>query len=636
MSGLKCFTYMAWNNYQYSLNTSHDPLLDLKYLHREKDYQQLALLTPALPVGISQYVLHAITDESEINGDAEVQKATNTRYGHWLTRVTYRLLGKRYERISPWKILSHKFAQASSLLNSLGLESLPKPELLGVADCLQTSLPKAREIELVEQALQGKILYLEEIERFLAGRKVSLTSFIENILQMVALRGSGQKLAAVTFQPDGKPVCMRCGQATRIKLSYCLDCGSQRCYYCEDCLSSGESRLCKPLYALPWRREPRQLQVEFRPDVSLGPAQAHVAWALRNFIVQGKAERAIVQAASSAGRIEVVFWAVCQVLQNGGRVLLSFPRQDMVKEAEARVRAFFPRLPLNILVGDCHYESRRAPLVLATPGNVIRLYRDFNLVVLDECDTNPYRGRDIFRFACTRACTNEGKIIALTDIAWGQDWIQLPRSELISLPAREHGFPLPVPEFVLEKSLLENQEGAAVPEKILELLHRCVEGDLAQVFIFVPSAYLAQKVGQVLARTAELPPFNNFAGDWVRVTHTKDPERFEKEQLFSQGQFPILVIAGLPARNIPVLRVNVMVLFCENEQVMDRAMLIRMAGKAGLSPEYPNGRVWFVGTSVTGAMKAARETIEAINQEAAREGYLYAGQPAKTFINSVS
>ena len=47
-----------------------------------------------------------------------------------------------------------------------------------------------------------------------------------------------------------------------------------------------------------------------------------------------------------------------------------------------------------------------------------------------------------------------------------------------------------------------------------------------------------------------------------------------------------------------------------------------MAGRAGRTTEYPDGRVWFIGSRITPAMREAVKWINKMNKEAAEQGYL--------------
>jgi competence protein ComFA len=225
--------------------------------------------------------------------------------------------------------------------------------------------------------------------------------------------------------------------------------------------------------------------------------------------------------------------------------------------------------------------------------------------------------------ALNRALHSRGKIIYMTATP-PPYLLKMDRSaiDIVTIPARHHGYPLPVPEVIIDKSLQVKDNELRIPEKVMGFLHESIEGDFSQVLIFVPTIFLSERVGEILKKAFELPPFNNFGGSWVNYTHSQDPERDKKREAFLNGDFPVLVTTTLMERGINVPRVNVIVLFAENQYIFDTASLVQMAGRAGRMTENPTGKVWFVGAHTTPFMKQAVTWIKSINKQAADMGYL--------------
>ncbi|ABZ83376.1 conserved hypothetical protein [Heliomicrobium modesticaldum Ice1] len=337
---------------------------------------------------------------------------------------------------------------------------------------------------------------------------------------------------------------------------------------------------------------------------------------------------ALVWAACGAGKTEVAFAAIGQVLRQGGRVLFAVPRRDVVLELAPRIEQAFPGTPVHCLYGGSASKfgdkAERSRLVVATTHQAIRFYRAFDLVVLDEADAFPYQGSAMLYHAVSRSRKRDGRIVLMTATP-DQEMKQAVRKKklfLVTIPARHHGYPLPTPTIVLEKAWRWERERMIFPEGLLRFLHRSVEGDFAQVFLFVPSVFLAQRVGESLKAATRLPPFNDFKGTWVEYSHSRDPEREAKRQRFSRQLFPLFVTTSIMERGITVPRANVVVLFAENERIYDERTLVQMAGRAGRSSERPYGEVWFMATQVTAAMQEAVETIRWLNEQARREGFL--------------
>jgi competence protein ComFA len=149
-----------------------------------------------------------------------------------------------------------------------------------------------------------------------------------------------------------------------------------------------------------------------------------------------------------------------------------------------------------------------------------------------------------------------------------------------------------------------------------------MEGDLAQVIIFVPTINLSDKVAEEIQKALLLPPFNNFEGDWVNFSHSKDPERDKKVKDFAEGKFPVFVTTTIMERGITLPRINIIVLFADADRIFDKETLVQMAGRSGRLEQYPVGRVWYIAEKTTAAMNEAVHWIQDMNNHAEKMGCL--------------
>ncbi|HZK18008.1 MAG TPA: DEAD/DEAH box helicase, partial [Clostridia bacterium] len=347
------------------------------------------------------------------------------------------------------------------------------------------------------------------------------------------------------------------------------------------------------------------------------------------FVRGGSVRELLVWAVCGAGKTEVAFDAIAASLDAGARVLYAVPRRDVVLELFPRFKKAFPGVGISVLYGGCRYgRFDDAQLTLATTHQVIRFYKNFDIVVLDEVDAFPYRGSRMLYDAVERARVPGGKIIYLTATPRPEylKGVREGRITLVTIPARHHGFPLPVPRIVKTQSLRDREGRFRMPASVRDFLHKSIEGDKAQVFVFVPAVALVKKVADVLQEEVRLPPFNNWHGDWVKGSHARDPDRDVKREAFSRGDFPVFVTTSIMERGITVPNANVLVLFAEYERIYDTGTLVQMAGRSGRTTDYPEGRVLFVGTRITPAMGGAVDQIVYMNKEALAKGYLGAGR----------
>ncbi|NLK00398.1 MAG: hypothetical protein GX318_04070, partial [Clostridia bacterium] len=223
-----------------------------------------------------------------------------------------------------------------------------------------------------------------------------------------------------------------------------------------------------------------------------------------------------------------------------------------------------------------------------------------------------------------RALKKSGKVIYLTATPSQELYLRWKKKQLpcIQIPARYHGYPLPVPKIIVDKKMNRPRKEVLLSEETMEIIHESIEGDLSQLLVFVPTVILAIQVAEELRSAVRLPPFNNFDASWVQYSYSRDEDRETKREAFLRGDFPILVTTTLWERGITVEKVNVLVLFAHLENIFDERCLIQMAGRSGRNAAYPVGKVWFVGGRVTEGMKWARSRIRELNHEAKRRGYL--------------
>ena len=619
--GMRYVIYIAWNKDKYLVNLSHDPVLDLGFHMEDWGCQQLWILTPPLLLGHACYILNSVASQEEKRGSIFNYKDSS-----------FKNIAKYFAEKLPFAIshgnqLKEKYETVRKYLNKLDINELEEPQLMVCSDVhiKRTKMSEKRqEAQELLSCLEGRYILAEEVEALLNYSKVNIDLPQEDLLQLLSLQHKAELFPGVGQESKkGQLKCFRCGSSENLKQSYCLECGANDCYYCEGCISMGESRECMQLYGFPDYSNPIPRHVEVHFEFELTTAQKDTAVNVWNFTRNSKLDKCLVWAACGAGKTEVSFPAIADVLKKGCKVLFAVPRKDTIIDIEKRVRKCFSGIEIAALYGGSSEKFKNADLVLATTHQVLRFYKAFHLVVLDEVDAFPYHGSSMLYNALNRALHPKGKIIYMT--ATPPTYLLKMDKNLINtvtIPARHHGYPLPVPEIIIDSTLQVKDNELFIPEKVLNFLHESIERDFSQVFIFVPTIFLSEKVGITLKKALELPPFNNSGGSWVDYTHSQDPERDKKREAFLNGDFPVLVTTTLMERGINVAKVNVIVLFAENQYIFDTASLVQMAGRTGRMTESPTGRVWFVGTQRTPFMKQAVSWIENINKQAADMGYL--------------
>lgn len=545
------------------LGLSQNPKVDLFYWQK-KGWDKIVVLTQPLPLVVGQSLMRKSKywwiKNSEYKTFSEAIKNLNSviKKNHW-----------------PINLIQEEYMDSNFSLS---------PETLKEA----------------EEILAGRCLLEGEVEWALTQRNYCLAKDWQKVVWLLCLEGKARWQRAINNQ------CLRCG-SIGIGESPCHWKEKMNCQFCPTCLNMGQSRLCSVLYTFNPLERKIITPVSLKLDFPLTLPQRDASEELENFLDTNDKE-CLLWAVCGAGKTEVAYGAIKKVLAEGERVLIAIPRQEVVKELYHRLKNNFPQTKIALLYGGQKERYQDAQLVLATTHQTIRFYHNFKLVILDEVDAFPYRDNEMLHYAVKRACHPEGKVIYLTATP-EKDLLKLPT---ITIPARHHGFPLPEPKFIK----LSSTKGLS--KEILTILEESVEKDFCQVFIFLPTIKLTKSIGQYLKDYYQ----RERGVDWVEYSHSQDREREIKKDRFSRGEFPFFVTTTIMERGVTIPRLNVLVLYSDNEGIFNTSALIQMAGRAGRKKEYPGGRVFFLAQSISSSMKQARKIIQFFNGEAERKNYL--------------
>ena len=267
----------------------------------------------------------------------------------------------------------------------------------------------------------------------------------------------------------------------------------------------------------------------------------------------------------------------------------------------------------------------------------MRLYRRFDLVVLDEVDAFPYRGSAVLRRAVERARAPDGRLVYMTATP-SESMLRRAGSPgwcLAMIPARHHGRPLPVPAFLIHKGmerLREALEQGTRPPGIPGRSPSCSKGSSAPAgrssFSFPRFGSSPRRQSSSTACCARGRGRPQTLLPLAYGIHSRDPRRDALRESFRRGEFPVLVATTVLERGITISGVQAVVMWADFERVFDGATLIQMAGRVGRTREQPDGEVHFVAARITRPMHEARARISELNAVAAELGHLRADPPA--------
>ena len=411
------------------------------------------------------------------------------------------------------------------------------------------------------------------------------------------LQLQAQSLAGMV-EEKGKLSCNRCGQAID-KEKQQLPIGA---YYCRSCLILGRVRSDEELYYFPQEEFPKANVLKWQGKLT--EFQAKVSQGLVEAVTKRK--DSLVHAVTGAGKTEMIYQVVAQVINQGGAVCLASPRIDVCLELYRRLKVDFT-CDISLLHGESEAYSR-SPLVIATTHQLLKFYQAFDLLIVDEVDAFPYVDNPMLYHAVHQAVKVEGTKIFLTATSTDELDKKVAKGELtrLSLPRRFHGNPLIVPQ----KIWLADFQKYLGQKKLVPKLRQFIQKQRKTgfpLFIFASEIRKGQELAEILQST--------FPNEKVGFVASTTENRLEIVEKFRQKEITILLTTTILERGVTFPCVDVFVVEA-NHRLFSRSALVQIAGRVGRSTDRPTGELIFFHDGTTMAIEKAIKEIQEMNQEA--------------------
>lgn len=490
----------------------------------------------------------------------------------------------------------------------------PTNNLFKITNKKTENTQRISDIPIIQQPpIQATFHFNQDLQHFLSGKRLLADElpFNQDTLQTHYQNGY-LKLDYGVYSTKAQIKCNRCGNVDQNMFAWfnCARC-QQTCTYCRHCIMMGRVSECTPLFSWigPQPRTIKQsIHLSWEGALSKGQQLAS------NKVVEAINNKTslLVWAVCGAGKTEVLFKGIETALSKSGRVCIASPRTDVVLELSPRLKQAFPKKEVATLYGGSEDRTKNAPLTIATTHQLLRYYRAFDTLIIDEVDAFPYNIDPTLEYAANQARADEGSLIYLsaTPSKTMQREVRAKKLDSVVIPARYHKHPLPVP--TLEwcgkwEKLIKKEK---LPANFLIWVKKHMEKG-SPIFLFVPNITLLEKVVKILKQEHS---------GLVAGVHAKDKERKQKVDNFRKGNIKVLVTTTILERGVTVADVQVGVLGAEDD-VFTESALVQIAGRAGRSSHFPSGDVRFFHYGKTNEMVAAVDQIRRMNYQARKGGF---------------
>ncbi|MER0123736.1 DEAD/DEAH box helicase [Streptococcus sp. ZJ93] len=391
--------------------------------------------------------------------------------------------------------------------------------------------------------------------------------------------------------------CFRC--STLFEEKHCLPNGA---LYCRECMLLGRVRTDEELYYFPQQPFPPQQSLKWAGKLTTW--QQEISDGLRQNFKERKAT--LVHAVTGAGKTEMIYQVVADVIDGGGAVCLASPRIDVCIELYKRLEEDFA-CPISLLHGTSE-PYFRTPLVIATTHQLLKFYQAFDLILIDEVDAFPYVDNPMLYRAVENSVKVDGVTMFLTATSTDELEKKVQSGALcrLRLPRRFHGNPLVVPQKMwLSKFEVNLKKKKIVPKLISKITEQRKTG--YPLLLFLPEIRMGQAFAQLLAE--------HFPEQGIGFVSSQTENRLEIVEQFRRREIEILVTTTILERGVTFPCVDVFVVQA-NHALYTSSSLIQISGRVGRSMERPTGDLLFFHDGSNRAIERAIQEIKVMNQEA--------------------
>ena len=167
-----------------------------------------------------------------------------------------------------------------------------------------------------------------------------------------------------------------------IENNCCQRCGAICEKVCNECSEFGQLTDEDNLYIVKNKKAMQKINYEDSlQKLNLTDLQQKAADFMIDKINQKK--DGLIWAVCGAGKTEITFKAIEEVLRRKGLVCFAIPRIDILYEIKERLEEFFPKTKIALLCGK-EKEYKNAQIFVVTTNQLIKFNDAFDLIIIDE------------------------------------------------------------------------------------------------------------------------------------------------------------------------------------------------------------------------------------------------------------
>ena len=388
--------------------------------------------------------------------------------------------------------------------------------------------------------------------------------------------------------------CIRCGNNNQ-NLFYSYKNEYVKIVYCMRCLEFGRVDNFAPMFQINIPVINKKNII--KPSTKLSNLQSEAS---KQLVINTRNNKnTLVWAVCGAGKTEIVYELVYASVMSNKRICMAIPRKDVVKELYTRFSKDFRGLDINVLHGD-EKSFVDSNFYIMTTHQLIKYYKYFDIVIIDEVDAFPYSGDECLEEGALSSLVEEGVLVFLS--ATPSKKIKSYVDDIIKIPIRYHGYLLPVPRIrkVNKKVLIFEEKSEIMNKYISEILNK-----KRRLLVFVPVIAMCQSLKNYLEK---------YISESIKIdyVYSEDKDRSEKIQRFYNFKIDILITTTILERGVTFDYLDVIV-FDAGHKNFTKESLIQIAGRVGRKECDNTGEIIYFSDEITKNIKHAIKEIEYMN-----------------------